>query len=53
MFKAQNKKTGEYVAMKWMKERYKDMEQINSLREVRALKRLSSHRNIITLIEVL
>ena len=29
------------------------METVNSLREIRALKRLSSHKNIISLIEVL
>ena len=53
VFKAQSKKNGEYVAIKCMKTRYKNIESINYLREVRALKRLSSHKNIISLIEVL
>jgi len=36
-----------------MKQKYSSIEEVNNLREVRALKRLSSNKNIITLIEVL
>lgn len=36
-----------------MKAHYNSKEEVNKLREVRALKRLSTHSNIITLIEVL
>lgn len=53
MFKAQSVKTGAYVAIKCMKASYSSIEEVNKLREVRALKRLSSDSNIISLIEVL
>ena len=53
VFKAQIIKTGEFVAVKCMKKKYTNMEKINSLREIRALKRLSSHKNIKSLLEVI
>ena len=53
VFKAQVVKTGEFVAVKCMKKKYTNKETINSLREVRALKRLSTHKNIISLLEVI
>ena len=53
VFKAQVVKTGEFVAVKSMKKKYTNKETINSLREVRALKRLSTHKNIISLLEVI
>ena len=53
VFKAQAIKTGEFVAIKCMKEKYQNIEKVNSLREVRALKRLSTHKNIISLLEVI
>jgi renal tumor antigen len=53
VFKAQVIKTGEFVAVKCMKKRYTNIETINSLREVRALKRLSTHKNIINLLDVI
>ena len=53
VFKAQAIKTGEFVAIKCMKEKYPNIETVNSLREVRALKRLSTHKNIISLLEVI
>ena len=53
VFKAQVVKTGEYVAVKCMKNKYTNVEKINSLREIRALKRLSAHKNIISLLEVI
>ena len=53
VFKAQAIKTGECVAIKCMKEKYQKIEKVNSLREVRALKRLSTHKNIISLLEVI
>ena len=40
VFKAQVIKTGEFVAVKCMKKKYTNIETVNSLREVRALKRL-------------
>ena len=36
-----------------MKKTYTNLESINSLPEVRALKRLSTHKNIISLLEVI
>ena len=53
VFKAQVVKTGEFVAVKCMKKKYTNIETVNSLREVRSLKRLSTHKNIISLLEVL
>ena len=53
VFKAQVVKTGEFVAVKFMKKKYTNVETISSLREIRALKRLSSHKNIISLLEVI
>ena len=53
VFKAQVVKTGEFVAVKCMKKIYNNKETIDSLREVRALKRLSTHKNIISLLEVI
>ena len=53
VFKAQIIKTGELVAVKCMKDKYTNIETINSLREIRALKRLSSNKNIISLLEVI
>ena len=53
VFKAQVVKTGEYVAVKCMKKKYTNRETISSIPEVRALKRLSTNRNIIRLLEVI
>jgi renal tumor antigen len=53
VFKAQIVKTGEFVAVKCMKKKYTKIETINSLPEVRSLKRLSTHKNIISLLEVI
>jgi renal tumor antigen len=41
------------VAIKCIKKTYANKETIDSLREIRALKRLSTHKNIIRLLEVL
>ena len=53
VFKAQVIKTGDFVAIKCMKKKYASIKQVNALREVRALKLLSSHKNIISLLEVI
>eukprot|EP00347_Sterkiella_histriomuscorum_P018074 403346890 len=53
VLKAQSIKTGKYVAIKCMKAHFYDIDQVNKLREIQALKRLSPHPNIITLHEVL
>ena len=53
MFKAQNLVSGSYVAIKCLKNSFNSIEQVNSLREIQALKRLKGHKNIIKLIEVL
>ena len=53
VFKAQALQTGELVAVKCMKKKYTNKETIDSLREIRALKRLSTHKNIISLLEVI
>ncbi|XP_015720936.2 MAPK/MAK/MRK overlapping kinase [Coturnix japonica] len=45
-------KDGKYYACKCMKQHFKSIEQVNSLCEIQALRRLSPHPNILTLHEV-
>ena len=52
VFKAQEINTGDFVAIKCLKKRYTNMEEVNSLPEIRALKLLSSQKNIINLLEI-
>lgn len=42
-----------FVAIKKMKARFESMEQVNNLREVQALRRLSPHAHVIKLIEII
>ncbi|XP_069594057.1 MAPK/MAK/MRK overlapping kinase isoform X4 [Ranitomeya imitator] len=51
--KTQSLKDGHYYACKKMKQLYKSVEQVNNVREIQALRRLSPHPNILTLHEVL
>ncbi|XP_073464923.1 MAPK/MAK/MRK overlapping kinase isoform X2 [Aquarana catesbeiana] len=51
--KAQSLKDGNYYACKKMKQLFKSTEQVNNLREIQALRRLSPHPNILALHEVL
>mmetsp|Transcript_5273 Transcript_5273/g.9662 ORF Transcript_5273/g.9662 Transcript_5273/m.9662 type:complete len:660 (-) Transcript_5273:1028-3007(-) len=53
VIKAQSMKNGEYVAIKCMKNTFDSIDQVNSLREIQALRRLNSHPNIIELQDVL
>jgi renal tumor antigen len=53
VLKAQSIITGEYFAIKCLKSAFKNMDQVNSLREIQALRRLNPHPNIIDLEEVL
>jgi len=53
VLKAQCIKNGRYVAIKCMKNSFDSLDQVNNLREIQALKRLSPHANIIKLLEVL
>ena len=53
VLKAQNVKTGKYVAMKCMKTTFDSIEQVNNLREIQALRRLAGHPHIIKLQDVL
>ena len=53
VLKAQSIKTGKYVAIKCMKNHFENFEQVNNLREIQALRRLSPHPQIIKLYEVL
>lgn len=53
VLKAQFIKNGKYVAIKCMKNHFDSLDQVNNLREIQALRRLSPHPNIIKLIEVL
>jgi renal tumor antigen len=53
VLKCQNLTTGQMCAVKRMKGRFTSLEQVNNLREVQALKRLSPHPNIVKLLEVI
>eukprot|EP00762_Andalucia_godoyi_P008242 ANDGO_02980.mRNA.1 putative serine/threonine-protein kinase DDB_G0268078 len=53
VLKAQSTKNSKYVAIKCMKNRFESIEQVNRLREIQALRRLSPHPNIVKLYEVL
>lgn len=53
VLKAQNVKDGKYHAIKCMKNRFDSIDQVNNLREIQALRRLSPHEHIIGLEEVL
>jgi renal tumor antigen len=50
---AQSLKDGRTVALKCMKAKFTSLEQVNNLREIQALRRLSPHPNIVALQEVL
>jgi len=52
VLKAQSIKNGKYVAIKCMKNHFDSLDQVNNLREIQALRRLSPHANIIKLLEV-
>lgn len=53
VLKAQSIKTGKYVAIKCMKNHFDNIDKVNNLREIQALKKLSPHPHIIRLLEVL
>jgi renal tumor antigen len=53
VLKAQSINTGQFVAIKCMKSTFTSLEQVNNLREVQALRRLSPHPQVIKLLEVL
>jgi serine/threonine protein kinase len=53
VLKAQSIKSGRYVAIKCMKNHFDNLETVNNLREIQALRRLSPHQNIVKLNEVL
>ena len=52
VFKAQNTKTGQFVAIKNLKYAFDSLDEVNNLREVQALQRLKGLKHIIKLIEV-
>jgi len=53
VLKAQSIKNSKYVAIKCMKNHFDSLEQVNNLREIQALRRLSPHPGVIKLCEVL
>ncbi|KAI8472101.1 MAG: kinase-like domain-containing protein, partial [Monoraphidium minutum] len=53
VLKAQCVRSGRYVAIKCMKNKFDSLDQVNSLREIQALRRLSPHGHVIKLLEVL
>jgi renal tumor antigen len=53
VIKAQSIRTGKYVAIKCMKKHFNSIEQVNNLREIQALRKLSPHPHIVKLIEIL
>ncbi|XP_013363289.1 PREDICTED: MAPK/MAK/MRK overlapping kinase isoform X3 [Chinchilla lanigera] len=52
VLKMQSLRDGDVYACKQMKQRFDSVEQVNSLREIQALRRLNPHPNILTLHEV-
>ncbi|CAH1792534.1 unnamed protein product [Owenia fusiformis] len=52
VLKCQSIKDGTYYACKKMKQHYDSIEQVNNLREIQAMRRLSPHTNILELNEV-
>jgi serine/threonine protein kinase len=53
VFTALSLKTGKYVAIKCMKKKFDSLEKVKKLKEIQALNILSSHENIIKMIEAL
>lgn len=53
VFTALSLKTGKQVAIKCMKKKFDSLERVKKLKEIQALNILSSHDNIIKLIEAL
>ena len=53
VFLAENKKSGDIVAVKRMKQKYYTWDKVKNLREVRALQMLRSVENVVKLHEVL
>jgi renal tumor antigen len=53
VIKAQSLKSGSYVAIKCMKQFFQNIDQVNHLREIQALRKQIPHENIIKLLEVL
>jgi renal tumor antigen len=53
VLKAQCIKNSKYVAIKCMKNHFDSLDQVNNLREIQALRRLSPFPHVITLLEVL
>ncbi|KAJ8045616.1 MAPK/MAK/MRK overlapping kinase [Holothuria leucospilota] len=53
VLKCQNIQDGTQYACKRMKQTYNSLEQVNNLREIQAMRRLSPHANILQLVEVI
>jgi len=53
VIKAQNIETGSFHAIKCMKQRFANVDEVNRLREIQSLRRLSTHPNVVILDEVL
>ncbi|OWZ21420.1 CMGC/RCK protein kinase [Phytophthora megakarya] len=53
VLKAQNVKDNKFHAIKCMKNHFESIDQVNNLREIQALRRLSPHQHIVKLEEVL
>jgi len=53
VLRAQCTKNGKFVAIKCMKNHFDSVEQVNRLREIQALRRLSPHPHVIKLYEIL
>ncbi|GMF10207.1 unnamed protein product [Phytophthora lilii] len=53
VLKAQNVKDSKFHAIKCMKNHFESIDQVNNLREIQALRRLSPHQHIVKLEEVL
>lgn len=53
VLKCQSIENGQYYACKRMKQQFDSLEQVNNLREIQCMRRLSPHANVVELIEVI
>lgn len=53
VLKVQDIRDGTYYACKKMKQRYESIDQVNNLREIQAMRRLSPHGNVVELKEII
>jgi len=53
VLKCQSVENGQYYACKRMKQHFDNLDQVNNLREIQCMRRLSPHANVVDLVEVI